>query len=187
MSRTYLKNVRIVDGTGAPEGACYQQALQALYSLAWTIKMSKMGPSCPQNYTEYVMPPLEGLWELGENGRWGERESWKWTSLLRQPEFVTPQVLAWAKQELKRKKPEIVTQNVSLGFYEEGLCVQMLHIGPYSEEEKSLELLRAYIAQNGLQDRALHGRFHHEIYLSDPRRTKPQALKTILRHPVQVP
>jgi len=94
----------MIEGVGAPESECYQQAIGALYSLAWTIKMSKMGGNCPPDYTEYVMPPLEGLWEPGEQGLWGARESWRWTSMLRQPEFVTPEVLLRAKQELARKK-----------------------------------------------------------------------------------
>ncbi|WP_040196846.1 GyrI-like domain-containing protein [Candidatus Soleaferrea massiliensis] len=176
----------MVDGTGAPEDASYQQAVQLLYSIAFTIKMAKMGEWQPQGYTDFTVPPLEGLWDCGTTGFSDNRHAWKWTSMLRMPEFVTPEVLQWACEQAKKKHPDLDFSRVRLETYEEGLCAQIMHVGPYSEEQRSIDALGAFITQQGLTDDcSAAGRRHHEIYLGDPRRTAPERLKTILRHPVR--
>lgn len=176
-SITYLR----VDGTGAPQGENYQEAMQILYTLSFTIKMSKMSGQAPTGYYEYVVPPLEGLWDRIDR----PREQWTWSSLIRQPEFVTPEVFMWAQETAAKKKPNIPVHKAQLWTYVEGLCVQMMHLGPYSEEERSLRKMKAYMEKEGLLLDGDFGRRHHEIYLSDPRRTKPERLKTVLRLPVK--
>lgn len=174
----------MVDGSGAPEGKSYQEALELLYSLAYTIKMSKMSGTQPEGYIDYVIPPLEGLWDCAAEGFDPDRTKWAWTSLIRQPDFVTQDVFAWACGELKKKKPELNLERIRLETYDEGLCVQIMHMGPYSEEQASIDKLTAFIQENGLKDACGPQRRHHEIYLSDPRRTASEKLKTVLRHPV---
>lgn len=174
----------MVDGEGAPESTDYQEALQLLYTLSFTIKMSKMGGHQPENYVDYVVPPLEGLWDCGAGGFDPNRNRWKWTSLLRQPDFVTQDVFEWACVSARKKKPDLKLERVRLQDYEEGLCVQMMHVGPYTTEQETIDRIAAFIAENGLTDECGGERRHHEVYLSDPRRTAPEKLKTVIRHPV---
>ena len=173
----------MVDGRGAPEEPSYQEAVSLLYSVAFTIKMSKRNGSQPEGYFDYVVPPLEGLWNCSEEGVHPDRSRWVWTSLLRQPEFVTGEVFRWAVAQAARKKPELDYARVRLEPYGEGLCVQMLHMGPYSREQETVDTLAAFLEREGLVYD--HGRRHHEIYLSDPRRCAPERLKTVLRLPVK--
>ncbi len=175
----------MIDGKGAPDGEAYQEAMQILYALAFTIKMSKMSGVQPKGYFEYVVPPLEGLW-WSKTGQFNQttRDQWLWTSMIRQPDFVTEDVFEWAKTECARKKPEINVSRAILATFEEGLCLQMMHVGAYSEESSTLGILRAYILENNLLDMTGSVRRHHEIYLSDPRRTPPGRLKTVIRLPV---
>lgn len=176
----------LVDGLGAPEGASYQEATQLLYSLSFTIKMSKMKGAQPQGYRDYVVPPLEGFWDMGDQPfDLSAREQWRWTSMIRQPEFVTREVFDWAVGEAAKKKPELDFARARLADVEEGLCVQSMHIGPYSEEPATMARLEAYIAGHSLVPDHSEQRRHHEIYLSDPRKTAPQRLKTVLRVPVR--
>ena len=181
-----LMSFLMVDGKGAPEGREYQSAVSVLYALAFTVKMSKMGGAQPPGYFEYVVPPLEGLWWC-EDGPFDfeKREKWRWTAMIRQPEFVTPEVFCRAVGECRKKKPELDVSGARLGRMEEGLCAQMMHVGPYSAEPASMERLTAFIRENGCRDLLPEGRRHHEIYLSDPRKTAPEKLKTVLRHPVE--
>ncbi|MCI9414967.1 MAG: transcriptional regulator [Clostridiales bacterium] len=175
----------MVDGVGAPEGEAYGQALEMLYAVTFTIKMSKMNGTQPAGYVEYVVPPLEGLWDCGAAGFDAEnRENWRWTSLLRQPDFVTGEVFGWAVDIAAKKKPGLPFDRVRLETYDEGLCVQQLHVGPYSTEQETIDQIGLFIRDNGLTDQCGTERRHHEVYLSDPRRTKPERLRTILRHPV---
>ena len=175
-----------VEGNGSPQGEEYQQAIRLLYSTSFTIKMSRISGNSPNGYHEYVVPPLEGLWELGPSGfDFSHKEDWKWISLIRQPDFVTPQVLMWAKQEAARKKGDSMDfSRIRLITLEEGLCVQMMHVGPYEDEPASFEKIQTFLEQNHYRDLSLSGCRHHEIYLSDPRRIAPERLKTVLRHPV---
>ena len=174
----------MVDGRGAPEGTDYQEALQVLYALSFTIKMSKLSGSAPEGYRDYVVPPLEGLWDGIAGGILPDRTTWSWTSLIRQPDFVTPAVFHWACGEVERKKPGLAVSRARLEVYAEGPCVQVLHVGPYNTEQESLDKLAACITEKGLADGCCPARRHHEIYLGDPRRTAPDRLRTVLRHPV---
>lgn len=178
-------NFLMVDGMGAPEEADYQEALQLLYSVTFTIKMSKMTDMTPEGYVDYVLPPLEGLWELCGDQMLQNRSLWKWTSMIRQPEFVTDSVLQWAVEEAKKKHPELPYHKLYRRTFEEGLSAQILHRGPYSEEQKSIDILTSFIREQGYETNFQGFHRHHEIYLSDPRRTKPENLKTVLRHPIK--
>jgi hypothetical protein len=183
----------MVNGSGNPnnEDGEYHKAVELLYGLAYTIKMSKRNGCEPKGYFDYVVPPLEGLWWLeDDNMDFTLKDKYLWTSMIRQPEFVTKEVFEWACKELKRKKPKIDITNAYLENFSEGLSVQIMHIGPFADEPKSTKLIGSYIGENNLKDAistAYPGgriRRHHEIYLSDPRKTSPEKLKTVLRHPV---
>lgn len=182
-----------VVGKGNPnsENGEYQEALQLLYALSFTIKMSKMGTHKIEGYFDYVVPPLEGFWwnEGEKNVDYENKEQFMWISLIRQPEFVTEEVFDWACKEVKSKKGLII-EKAEFGKIKEGLCVQMMHIGSYDNEPKTLEKIQKYIENNGLKNDigSIENelvRRHHEIYLSDPRRTKPENLKTVIRIPVK--
>lgn len=179
-------NFIMVDGTGAPGGIEYQNAMQTLYALSFTIKMSKMQNQQPEGYFEYVIPPLEGLWWTTEGvfDFQVPRDKWCWTSMIRQPEFVTPEVFDWAVQACMDKKPEVDVSKARFVSFTEGLCVQMLHVGPYDQESGTLSSMEQYITENSLIKIMDNVHKHHEIYLSDPRRTAPERLKTVLRIPV---
>lgn len=174
----------MVDGHGAPDGPAYQQAIELLYSVSMTIKMSKMNGTQPAGYFEYVVPPLEGLWDCGPQGFDPDRDSWKWTSMIRQPAFVTEEVVRQAIETVRKKHPDYQTERIRFGVYEEGLCVQAMHVGPYTTEQETIDKIAAFVRENALEDACGTARRHHEIYLSDPRRTAPERLKTVLRHPV---
>ncbi len=176
-------NFIMIDGDGAPDSHEYQAAISALYALSFTIKMSKLSGDQPDGYFEYVVPPLEGLWSSEGAFDFNKRDKWRWTSMIRQPEFVTEEVFAWAKAEAARKKPEVDVSAARFERFDEGLCVQMMHIGPYSEEPETVAQMNDFMAQQGLKNMTGDVRRHHEIYLSDPRRTAPFKLKTVLRLP----
>ncbi|MGN1416133.1 MAG: GyrI-like domain-containing protein [Oscillospiraceae bacterium] len=176
-----------VDGKGDPN-TCeeYKTAMEILYGLSFTIKMSKMNGTQPEGYFEYVVPPLEGLWhQEGINGiDYSRKKDFIWTSMIRQPEFVTEEVFETAKAVLSKKKPGL---DLSLARYmkmTEGLCVQIMHKGPYDDEPASIEKLKRFIEENGLAEDFSDKRHHHEIYLSDPRKCAPERLRTVIRHPV---
>jgi hypothetical protein len=180
-------NFIMVDGQGAPGGDHYQAAIQILYALSFTIKMSKMSGQQPDGYFEYVVPPLEGLWwcEGGKVDLNKPRTEWLWTSMIRQPEFVTDDVFAWAVGESMRKKPGIDVAKARFVPFTEGLCVQIMHIGSYDEEHRSIELLDKFIAEKNLTDLTGDIHKHHEIYLADPRKTAKDKLRTVIRLPVR--
>ena len=180
----------MVDGRGNPNTSNdYEDALEILYGLSFTIKMSKMSGRQPEGYFEYVVPPLEGLWwadDCAFDGRnITDKDKFNWTSMIRQPEFVTTEVFEWAKAELKKKKPEIDFARTRLETWEEGLCCQIMHVGPYDNEPATIAVLEEYIQASGYITDISDQRWHHEIYLGDPRRTKPENLKTVIRHPVR--
>jgi hypothetical protein len=156
--------------------------------------MSKMGSKALPGYFEYAVPPLEGLWWLADDKDmdfFSRKERYRWTSMIRQPEFVTEDVLAWAKDEVCRKKPGVQAEKARLAAFLEGLCVQAMHKGPYDKEPETLKRMDAFMLENGLisdigapLDNGMRRR-HHEIYLGDPRKSKPENRKTVLRHPVK--
>ncbi len=176
-----------VDGIGNPneEQGQYATALQLLYALSYTVKMSKMGSKQLPGYFEYRVPPLEGFWQMadGQPGvDYNDKSRFEWTSIIRQPDFVDEAVFEWASVEVKRKKGLDVSR-ARLYRYREGLCVQVMHIGPYDEEPATVERMDAFLEKNGYRND--YGvRRHHEIYLGDPRKSAPEKLKTIIRHPI---
>lgn len=180
-----------VEGRGNPNTCqAYKDAMEILYGLSFTIKMSKMSGSQPAGYFEYVVPPLEGLWwcegdEIFDGITMTDKSKFCWISMIRQPEFVTEDVFEWAKESLKKKKPHVDFASTRLVEWEEGLCAQVMHLGPYDDEPATIALLNQFVEDNGYDTDITDTRRHHEIYLGDPRKTAPERLKTVLRHPVK--
>jgi hypothetical protein len=176
-----------VEGKGNPndENGEYQKAVEILYGISYTVKMSKKGNNIPNGYFDYVVPPLEGLWWLDNSTNWTKDKSkYNWISIIRLPEYVTEEVFQWACNEVKNKK-KVETEKAKCIKINEGLCVQCMHIGSYDEEPKTIKLMEKYIEENNLIIDINEKRKHHEIYLSDPRKTENLKLKTVLRIPVR--
>lgn len=172
-------NFLMLDGAGAPDSARYQETVQALYSLAYGLKFH-IKKNAGQDYRVY---PLEGLWWVDDLSQLSmtERDNWKWTMMIRQPDLVTQELTAAMISEVIHKKQLLLAQEIRLETFAEGRAAQVMHIGPYSAELPTIELLHRFVAESGLQLRDKH----HEIYLGDPRRTAPEKLRTVLRHPVE--
>lgn len=181
-------NYVAVWGRGDPneEGGAYQQAIGVLYAVAYTIKMSYKGNYKIEGFFEYVVPPLEGFWwQDGVQGvDYSNKSDFHWISAIRLPDFVSRADFEWAVEEAGRKK-KMDCSKAEFLTVDEGLCVQMMHIGPYDSEPESVALMDQYLAQNGYQNDLSASRLHHEIYLSDPRKAAPEKWKTIIRHPVK--
>lgn len=181
-------NYAAVRGTGdpnEPEGA-YKTAISLLYGIAFTIKMSYKGSHKIEGYFSYVVPPLEGLWEQGEGGEidYARKEEFSWISMIRLPEFVTKEEFDWAVREATEKKKTDFSK-VEFFSYNEGLCVQCMHVGSYDNEPETIQKINSYLLENGYVPDFSKTRLHHEIYLSDPRRTAEERLRTVIRHPVK--
>lgn len=179
-----------VEGSGNPNtSASYQEALEILYGLSFTIKMSKMNGTQPEGYFEYVVPPLEGLWYVEDIAFDGmnvtDKDKFRWISMIRQPEFVTEAVFEKARGTLAKKKPELAVSKAKFIQMTEGLCVQAMHKGAYDDEPETIERMKQFMKENGYEEDFSDTRYHHEIYLSDPRRCAPKNLKTVIRHPVK--
>lgn len=179
-----------VSGSGDPNTCSeYKEALEILYGLSYAIKMSKMNGTQPDGYFEYVVPPLEGLWYADGVSFDGvnvtDKNEFRWISMIRQPEFVTDEVFDAAKTALQKKKPQLDISKAKLMKYDEGLCVQIMHKGAYDDEPASIMQMKQFVAENGYAEDFSDGRYHHEIYLSDPRKTAPEKLKTVIRHPIR--
>ncbi len=168
-----------------PEGE-YKAAMQLLYGIAFTVKMSYKGSKKIEGYFPYVVPPLEGLWrQRGKEGvDYAHKESFEWLSMIRLPEFVTKEIFDWAIAEASEKKKGDFSK-VQFFSYNEGLCVQCMHIGSYDAEPETIMRMEDYMKKQGYEADFSDNRFHHEIYLSDPRRTKEERLRTVIRHPVR--
>lgn len=181
-------NYIAVRGKGNPneEGGAYQQAVSILYSVAYTIKMSYKGPHKIEGFFEYVVPPLEGFWwQDGIDGVDGsDKSAFNWISVIRLPDFVKKGDFDWAVEEAAKKKKLDCSSAVFLSM-DEGLCVQIMHLGAYDDEPKTIALMDAYLGENGYVNDMGKGRLHHEIYLSDPRKTPPEKWKTVIRHPIK--
>lgn len=181
-------NFVAVRGAGNPNetGGDYQKAMQLLYGVSFTIKMSYKGSRDIEGYFPYVVPPLEGLWwQDGVCGvDYGRKEDFQWISMIRLPEFVTEEVFQWAVREAEAKKKTDFSKAEFLTF-EEGRCVQCMHVGPYDDEPATIEKMDRFAAEQGYALDFSEERRHHEIYLGDPRRTKPERLRTVIRHPVK--
>jgi len=181
-------NFLAVRGQGNPneEGGAYKVSIGLLYGVAYTIKMSKMGRHKMKGYFGYVVPPLEGFW--WQEGKqcidYAHKEDFHWVSLIRLPEFVTKEEFDWAVQEAIEKKGADFSK-VEFLTYEEGLCVQCMHIGPYDDEPETIRRMEQFAEEQGYELDFSEARRHHEIYLSDVRKCKPENRKTVIRQPVK--
>jgi hypothetical protein len=178
----------MVDGKGDPNtSVAYKTALEVLYGLSYGIKMSKRGGAPPEGYFDFVVPPLEGLWWNAGGGvvtDITDKDRFCWTSMIRQPDFVTPEVFENIKTAVAKKKAGLDLSLARLQKLSEGLCAQILHVGSYDDEPGSTAVLEQFIAVSGYVADFTNKRRHHEIYLGDPRKTAPEKLKTIIRYPV---
>lgn len=181
-------NFLAVRGMGDPneEEGDYKAAIGLLYSIAYTIKMSKMGKHRIEGYFDYVVPPLEGFWwQDGVQGvDYTRKDQFQWISLIRLPEFVTREEFDWAIQEASVKK-QMDFSKVEFFTYHERLCVQCMHIGPYDNEPVTVREMERYAKEQGYELDFSDQRYHHEIYLSDVRKCKPENLKTVIRQPIK--
>ena len=181
-------NYLAVRGQGDPnqKDGKYKQAIGLLYGIAFTIKMSKKGGHQIDGYFDYVVPPLEGFWwQPGVTGiNYAHKEDFRWISVIRLPDFVTKADFDWAVDEATKKKKTDFSK-VEYMTYDEGLCVQCMHIGSYDEEPKTVALMHEYMKRQGYALDITDQRLHHEIYLSDARKVAPEKLKTVIRHPIR--
>lgn len=181
-------NYLAVRGQGDPneEDGAYKQAIRLLYGIAFTVKMSKKGSRQIAGYFDYVVPPLEGFWfQEGVTGiDYTRKDTFHWVSVIRLPDFVTEDDFRWAIQEAETKKKTDFSK-VEFLTYDEGLCVQCMHIGAYDDEPATVARMHAYMQENGYALDITERRLHHEIYLSDARKVAPDKRKTVIRHPVR--
>jgi len=181
-------NFIAVSGKGDPNqpDGDYKKAVGMLYTIAYTIKMSRKTDHRIEGYFDYVVPPLEGFWrQEGREGMdYSHKEDFIWTSVIRLPDFVTEADFRWAVQEAERKKHMDLSKAEFLRI-REGLCVQCMHIGPYDDEPETVSKMDRFLEENGYENDFSEERIHHEIYLSDVTRTAPAKLKTVIRHPVR--
>lgn len=180
-------NYIAVRGKGDPndENGEYKKTIGLLYGIAFTIKMSYKGTHKIDGYFEYVVPPLEGFWWQKEiNGiDYKQKEKFNFISIIRLRDFVKREDFDWAIREATQKKKQDFSK-VEFLTYDEGICVQCMHIGSYDNEPDTIKMMKDYAEKNGYEINITDTRFHHEIYLSDPRRCDVSKLKTIIRHPV---
>lgn len=177
-----------IRGTGDPnetDGA-YQKAIGVLYAVSYMIKMSYKGTRRIDGFFEYVVPPLEGFWKQGSAGTidYSRKDSFIWTSVIRLPDFVKPEDFSWAVGEAERKK-KLDCSSAEFLTVDEGLCVQIMHLGSYDDEPASISLMERVIEESGYVFDHSETRLHHEIYLSDPRKTVPEKRKTVIRIPIR--
>ncbi len=173
-------NFLMIDGVGDPNtSAGYQGAIEALYSLSYSLKFAvKKGKEA----VDFAVMPLEGLWWTEDMTKFStdRKDIWQWTAMIMQPEYVTDGLYQDALAQVARKKNTPLLSEVRFSRFQEGLCAQVMHIGPYSAEGPTIERLHGFVKDQG---RRLRGK-HHEIYLGDPRKSAPETLKTIIRQPV---
>lgn len=181
-------NYLAVTGKGDPnaENGEYKQSINLLYTIAYTIKMSDRTAHKIAGFFAYVVPPLEGLWwqDQAKVIDYQHKENFHFRSMIRLPDFVTPADVDWAVKEAARKKQQDFSQ-VTFFTYDEGICVQCMHIGSYDDEPATIQLMDDYAKKNGYDLDITAARRHHEIYLSDPRKAKTENLKTVIRHPLK--
>ena len=181
-------NYIAVRGKGNPndESGEYKDSIRLLYAIAFTIKMSYKGSHKIDGYFEYVVPPLEGFWwqEGSDTIDYANKNGFNFISLIRLPDFVTEADFDWAVQEATKKKKADFSK-VEFLTYDEGVCVQCMHVGSYDDEPKTLALMHEYMKANGYELDITNVRYHHEIYLSDPRKCAVEKLKTVVRHPIR--
>ena len=182
-------NYIAVRGSGNPndENGGYKQAIGLLYGIAFTIRMSRKSNHQIDGYFDYVVPPLEGFWwQDGVIGvDYADKDSFRWISVIRLPDFVTKEDFDWAVKEAAEKKKQDFSK-VEFFTYDEGLCVQCMHVGSYDDEPATVQLMHDFMVSKGYELDITDKRFHHEIYLSDARRVMPEKLRTVIRHPIKV-
>ena len=181
-------NYIAVRGKGNPneEGGAYQQAVGVLYAVAYTLKMSYKTDHRIEGFFDYVVPPLEGFWwqEHTYGVDYSDKSTFNWISVIRLPDFVTAADFSWAVEAATKKK-KLDCSSAEFLTMEEGLCVQIMHTGPFDDEPATVALMDDYLAQNGYVNDFSQDRLHHEIYLSDARKVAPEKWKTVIRHPVR--
>ena len=181
-------NYIAVRGKGNPneiDGA-YQQAISILYAVACTLKMSYKTEHKIEGFFEYVVPPLEGFWwqDNVDGIDYADKAAFNWISVIRLPEFITKKDFEWAVETASEKK-KLDCSSAEFLTVDEGLCVQIMHIGAFDDEPQTVTLMDEYIAQNGYENDITESRLHHEIYLSDARKVAPEKWKTVIRHPIK--
>lgn len=181
-------NYIAVRGKGDPndEGGAYQQAVGILYAVAYTLKMSYKTDYRIEGFFDYVVPPLEGFWwQEGVDGiDYSDKSTFNWISVIRLPDFVTQKDFDWATGEAEKKK-HLDCSKAEFLTIDEGLCVQIMHIGPFDDEPATVSMMNAYLLENGYENDFSGSRLHHEIYLSDARKVAPEKWKTVIRHPIK--
>lgn len=181
-------NYIAVRGEGDPNeaGGAYQRAIGVLYAVAYTLKMSYKTPYRIKGFYEYVVPPLEGFWfQEGVTGvDYARKERFHWISVIRLPEFVAKEDLDWAAETAAKKKG-LDCSAAEFLTVDEGLCVQIMHTGPFDDEPATVALMDAYLARSGYENDLSGERLHHEIYLSDARKLPPEKWRTVIRHPIK--
>ena len=182
-------NYLAVRGKGNPndENGEYKKSIGILYAIAFTIKMSYKGSHKIDGYFEYVVPPLEGFW--WQNGNLGEidyahKDDFNFISIIRLPDFVSREDFDWAVRKATEKKKQDFSK-VEFFSYDEGLCVQCMHIGSYDDEPATVDEMHRFMEEQGYALDITDQRMHHEIYLSDARRVAPEKRKTVVRHPIR--
>ena len=181
-------NYIAVRGKGNPndEGGAYQQAVGILYAVAYTLKMSYKTDYRIEGFFDYVVPPLEGFWwQEGVDGiDYSDKSTFNWISVIRLPDFVTQKDFDWATGEAEKKK-HLDCSKAEFLTIDEGLCVQIMHIGPFDDEPATVSMMNAYLLENGYENDFSGSRLHHEIYLSNARKVAPEKWKTVIRHPIK--
>lgn len=181
-------NYLAVRGSGDPneEGGAYQRAIGVLYALAYTLKMSYKTDHRIEGFFDYVVPPLEGFWRQDgvEGVDYADKAAFQWTSVIRLPDFITEADFDWAVKTANAKK-KLDCSSAAFLTIDEGLCVQIMHIGPFDDEPATVALMDKYLRENGYANDFSESRRHHEIYLSDARKVPPEKWKTVIRHPIR--
>ena len=181
-------NYIAVRGKGDPntEDGAYQKAVGVLYAVAYTLKMSARAGYEMEGFFDYVVPPLEGFWwqEGVEGVDYKSKSEFNWISVIRLPDFVTEKDFKWAVETAEKKK-KLDCSSAEFLCVDEGLCVQIMHTGPFDDEPATVVLMDEYIRENGYENDMTGERLHHEIYLSDARKTEPSKWKTVIRHPIR--
>lgn len=181
-------NYIAVRGKGDPneEGGTYKEAIGILYAVAYTLKMSYKTDYRIEGFFQYVVPPLEGFWWMDgiEGFDYTRKSSFNWISVIRLPDFVTKDNFVWAVETASKNK-KIDCSLAEFLTIEEGLCVQIMHLGAYDDEPATIAIMDEFLRENGYENDITEERLHHEIYLSDARRVAPEKWKTVIRHPVR--
>lgn len=181
-------NFIAVRGKGDPneENGAYQQAISVLYAVAYTLKMSYKMDYRIEGFFEYIVPPIEGFWwqDSIDGVDYTDKTSFNWISVIRLPDFVSQKDFEWAVETATKKK-KIDCSLAKFMIIDEGLCVQIMHLGPFENEPATIALMNAYLTENGYIADLSETRLHHEIYMSDARKVAPEKWKTVIRHPIK--